>query len=155
MGVKYIAVNGGVFSLDWNEHNYIYVLLNQLHADVREWSAAKDGAYISKSTCKQWADLLRLAVQKGTQEVLIPDPFCPGQYAKFPLLAGINKERELTEGATSFFVRMLQVLNQTLELDSPEIELSSIKTKKMRDEVKKWILSFAAFLEKSGGCFQY
>jgi hypothetical protein len=155
MGVKYIAVNGSVFSLDWNEHNYIYVLLNQLHADMREWSVAKDGAYISKSTCKQWANLLRLAVQKGTQEVFIPDPFCPGHYAKFPLLAGINKERELTVGSTSIFVRMLQVLNQTLELGSPEIELSSIKTRKISKMTRRWILDFAAFLENSGGCFQY
>jgi hypothetical protein len=131
------------------------VLLTQLGADLSEWSWLNDGEYVTAATCREWSNRLRNGIM-GLRQVRIPDRLYVGGYFTAPLAKGIEPSKELTSGATGTYLILVNLVDKAMGNQSQrKIDPRRVAIRSVPGHTKKWILSFAKFLQECGGCWQW
>ena len=67
MGMDYVPRGKGAdgFHVNWAGHEFFGRCLDLLGADLTKWSGGNDGALVPAATCRQWAGLIRTALDDG------------------------------------------------------------------------------------------
>jgi hypothetical protein len=152
--MDYVGRKGNAFHINWTGHKFMYSLLFQLGADLREWSGTNDGEYISAATCNEWANLLKKNIHR-IKLMLVPNDAYDGGYQELPLLEDKQLHEELTNGVAAQSLMFENLLRKMFDQDIIKIDPRRIKTVKLDRKTKNWILGFAKFLKECGGCWQY
>ena len=146
MGMDYIPRRGDAasFHLNWWGHSEIARVLEQLGADLTEWSGSNDGDYITARTCRQWASTLRAGLAAGViRQVSVP-------YRRhgpriIPVVTGV----EVEVGS------LTHVLNVIYFGVDEVIAIGQAPTSEISAEMAAHINAFADFLDQCGGCRQW
>lgn len=162
MGMGYMGRHG-TYHLNWSGHSTMAAILDQLGADLTEWSGSNDGDRVSAKTCRAWASLLEESVGKvmlleqddpsymegkSSWPVVIEsakyEPDDPNRKTAEVLdgISGNSVERATKKGLSGLLYR----INGKLPERGKLIPLP--------EDFKEWILEFATYLKTCGGCRQ-
>ncbi len=154
MGMDYVGLNGNSFHLNWTGHDWVGSLLDQLGADMTEWSGSNDGDPISERTCLEWAKLIRENLG-SVQDLRIQETGYPDGYRTLAILAGEDPLVVASQGYIGLLLSGPDLIGRSFGHEPKPRTRDSLKVEPMDEENRKWLLEFVEFLESCGGCEQW
>lgn len=140
--MDYEGRDGSDFHLNWGAHDYVACLLDQLGANLSEWSWLNDGDYIHAKTCRRWALLIRTNIHSLNEIALVGDN---QEGATAYPMAAKGFFHSFAFGLTG---RRMWRHN---DIRSP----TRFRVYSVSKDTRELLLSFAGFLDKCGGCEQW
>ena len=144
MGMDLVARRSGAgeLHLNWQTHSTIGRCLDQLGADLTEWSGSNDGDPVSSATCRAWAALLSAAMAAGRIRVgLIEGP--RGVRRSLVVPGAPVRPGSLAES--------LDMIDTATGRGAPQDDMS---TAELDEAGAATVRRFIDFMETCGGCRQ-